>query len=214
MPAKHEHQVLTDELSNQTLTNLFVKSEDRFHSQLLDAMNSDSDSSNEMRSTDSHSDAGDESPELAILPPSQLLSAALSALHSQCYLYPRGSIIKPNSTLLRMVLDIWRHEQPDIFHIYLCVTPAVFDALVEVLSHNSIFYNSSDKEQIAIADQVAITLYHLGHFGNAASTAEVQMWCGYSRGTVHLASFRVIAACCSPEMCAAMIRMPPAGSPE
>ena len=45
-----------------------------------------------------------------------------------------------------------------------------------------------------IEHQLAITLYHFGHFGNAASLDDVAKWSGYTKGTVLLVTHCVMMA--------------------
>ena len=48
-----------------------------------------------------------------------------------------------------------------------------------------------------VAEQVAIALYHFGHYGNAARAMKVALHFGIGFGTVHLVTTRVLTACCS-----------------
>ena len=45
-----------------------------------------------------------------------------------------------------------------------------------------------------VEDQLAITLYRFGHFGNAVGLDKVSKWSGYGKGTVSLATHRVMTA--------------------
>jgi hypothetical protein len=76
------------------------------------------------------------------------------------------------------------------------VTPTTFDALVESIKDHPIFENESNQEQIAIEEQVAITLYRLGHYGNAVALTEVGIWAGRGHGTIDLVTRRVFSAIC------------------
>ncbi|KAG1754720.1 uncharacterized protein EDB91DRAFT_1042132 [Suillus paluster] len=51
--------------------------------------------------------------------------------------------------------------------------------------------------QMPIEAQVAIALYHFGHYGNAISTQLVALWAGVGYGTVHLIMQHVMKAICS-----------------
>ena len=43
-----------------------------------------------------------------------------------------------------------------------------------------------------IEDQLAIILYHFGHFGNVAGLDKVAKWSRYSKGTILLVTWRVM----------------------
>jgi len=47
-----------------------------------------------------------------------------------------------------------------------------------------------------VDEQLAIALYHFGHYGSAASTMRVALWAGVGFGTVSLVTNRVIKALC------------------
>ena len=56
-----------------------------------------------------------------------------------------------------------------------------------------------------IDQQIAIALYHFGHYGNAASTMKVALWAGVGFGTVSLVTKQVAKALCSePFQCSAL----------
>ncbi|KAF8155851.1 hypothetical protein B0H34DRAFT_783564 [Crassisporium funariophilum] len=80
------------------------------------------------------------------------------------------------------ILNILKHERLDNFCQELQVSPYTFNRLVEHLM------------QMPVEDQVAIALYCFGHFGNAAGLNKVAKWSGYAKGTVHLATQRVMTA--------------------
>jgi hypothetical protein len=59
-----------------------------------------------------------------------------------------------------------------------------------------------------IDEQVLITLYRFGHYGNAASTMKVAHWAGVSYGTVRNITIRVMTAVCDPRFRAAVMPWP------
>jgi hypothetical protein len=65
------------------------------------------------------------------------------------------------------------------------------------IKDDSIFHNNSNNPQMPVAEQVAIALYHFGHYGNAASQMKVALWAGVGYGTVSLVTSQVMAAICS-----------------
>jgi hypothetical protein len=68
------------------------------------------------------------------------------------------------------------------------VTPACFDDILAAIKDDKAFQNDSYNEQTPINQQLAITLFRFGHFGNAASanTMKVALWTGVGYGTVRL----------------------------
>ncbi|KAF8589742.1 hypothetical protein K439DRAFT_1645003 [Ramaria rubella] len=83
-------------------------------------------------------------------------------------------------------LHVYKQDYPELFHSYVQIWPAVFDVLVTKLQDHPIFHNNSDNKQIPIEFQVAVTLYRLGHFGNAVSLTKVVLWASWGFGTVDL----------------------------
>lgn len=65
-----------------------------------------------------------------------------------------------------------------------------------------------------VEDQVAITLYRFGHFGNAAGLDKVAKWSGYSKGTVGLATRRVMTAILRKEFMDKAVSLPTAEEKE
>ena len=59
-----------------------------------------------------------------------------------------------------------------------------------------------------VESQLAITLYRFGHNGNAASLQSVANWAGIGKGTVTLATRRVMTAILWPDFMQNAIRMP------
>jgi hypothetical protein len=50
-----------------------------------------------------------------------------------------------------------------------------------------------------IEEQLAITLCHFGHYGNAASTMKVALWVGVGYGTIKLVTTQVMKAICDQQ---------------
>jgi hypothetical protein len=91
----------------------------------------------------------------------------ISCLYLSCYLSPcTCPILKPQHGPLYYALNIWKQHNPIKFQSLMQVEPATFDALVAALCDHPIFTNNSENVQINVVEQVAITLYHLGHYGN------------------------------------------------
>lgn len=122
---------------------------------------------------------------------------ALQYLENRRYFRSRDiAIKKPDKGPLFYTLHIWKNAQPQLFRQFLRITPAAFDALIECIRDHPVFQNRSHLEQVAIEEQVAIALYRLGHYGNAASMTKVGIWAGRGHGTVDLITRRVFSAIC------------------
>ena len=76
------------------------------------------------------------------------------------------------------------------------VTPECFNAILAAIHDDPIFHNNSHNQQHLVAEQLAITLYHFGHFSNMASTLKVGLWSGVGYGTVdHITKWVMTAVC-------------------
>jgi hypothetical protein len=62
---------------------------------------------------------------------------------------------------------------PDHFHQSLCVSPTTFDQILTKTSGDPVFFNKLNTLQQPVKEQLAIMLFQLGHFGNAASLQKV-----------------------------------------
>ncbi|KAF8240131.1 hypothetical protein L208DRAFT_1552182 [Tricholoma matsutake] len=62
---------------------------------------------------------------------------------------------------------------------------------------DEVFYNNSNNAQMPVEEQAVIALYHLGHYGNVASTLKVALQFGVGVGTVHLVTTHILKATCS-----------------
>jgi len=117
-------------------------------------------------------------------------------------------ISKPQENLLNFTLKVYKTHEPGIFRELLRIEPSVFDSLVALLELDPVFQNKSINSQLPVEEQVAITLYRLGHFGNAASMTKVGLWAGRGHGTVDLITRRVLTAVLRPKFRAKAMRKP------
>ncbi|KAF8999208.1 hypothetical protein BDZ89DRAFT_969538 [Hymenopellis radicata] len=62
------------------------------------------------------------------------------------------------------------------------VSPRVFDFILEMIQDHPVFTNESTSSQAPIDEQLAITLFRLGHYGNAASVKVIARQFGCSEG--------------------------------
>ncbi|KAF5359914.1 hypothetical protein D9758_013965 [Tetrapyrgos nigripes] len=138
---------------------------------------------------------------------SDAAEAQLSAMYAHCYTIPRKINEKPPPQL-PFILHHSKHHQPKQFRQCLCVSPYTLDCLVTRIQDSRVFTNNSRNAQMSVEDQLAITLYCFGHYGNAAGLDEVGRWAGVGKGTVLLVTKRVLAAVLAPDMITENLRMP------
>ncbi|KAF5356673.1 hypothetical protein D9758_013757 [Tetrapyrgos nigripes] len=138
---------------------------------------------------------------------SDAAEAQLSAMYAHCYTIPRKINKKPPPQL-PFILHHSKHHQPKQFHQCLGVSPYTFDCLVTRIQDSRVFTNNSRNAQMSVEDQLAITLYRFGHYGNAAGLDEVGRWAGVGKETVLLVTKRVLAAVLAPDMITENLRMP------
>ena len=79
---------------------------------------------------------------------------------------------------------------------------------MERISNDPVFLNHSNQAQIPVKEQLGIALYRFGHNGNAASLQSVADWAGVGKGTVTLATQRVMTAILRLEFIHEAVRMP------
>lgn len=109
------------------------------------------------------------------------------------YLNTRTSI--PKSGCLHLA---WEYaKNPAHHHLFtqmLCVSPAVFSVIIELIKDHLIFHSNSNVPQTPVDYQLAVTLYRMGRFGNAALLADVAREAGCSQGSVELWTDRCLLA--------------------
>ncbi|KAF8158712.1 hypothetical protein BJ912DRAFT_375503 [Pholiota molesta] len=115
---------------------------------------------------------------------------------------PRGP------SYLHHVLTVLKSAREDQFRLALRVTPPTFDALVAKIADDEVFTNNSNNSQMPVDEQLAIALYRFGHDGNAASLQAVANWAGVAKGTVVLATRRVLTALLRPSFMDEAVRFP------
>ena len=95
---------------------------------------------------------------------------------------------------LHLVLVDFKASDMKRFRQNLRVSPGTFDSLLKKIENDPIFYNNAYTSQIPVHEQLAITLFRLGHDGNAASVIAVAQWGGVSSGAVVKCTRRVMVA--------------------
>ena len=116
-------------------------------------------------------------------------------IRSTRYLNPRTHVPRNNPSSLDLVweymADPAQHER---FQHMLRVSPFVFQVLVELIKDHPIFHNNSNNPQAPVETQLAVTLFRMGRFGNAASLEDIAREAGCSEGTVELYTERCFTA--------------------
>ncbi|KAG6880686.1 hypothetical protein C0992_003027, partial [Termitomyces sp. T32_za158] len=63
------------------------------------------------------------------------------------------------------------------------VSPIVFDTILTLIQDHPVFANNSNVPQASVEEQLAVTLYQMGRYGNAASVEDVARIAGISEGS-------------------------------
>lgn len=140
-----------------------------------------------------HDISADDEAESAILAALARFNAEYMNIRSQLL---KQRVLRPNPPVPKLshLPLLWEYKQNHAkrFRDHVRVSPDTFDGILARIEEHPIFCNESDNPQMPVRDQLAITLYRLGHYGNAASTALVAEWAGVSEGTVLDCTKRVI----------------------
>ena len=133
------------------------------------------------------------------LPPTELLLRLQAdmemyrAIKNTRYLNTQTSI--PKSGSLHLAWEYARRpEHHDLFIQMLCISPHAFTVLQELIKSHPVFQNNSNVPQAPVDYQLAVCLYRLGRFGNAASVSDIARIAGCSTGSVELWTDRCITA--------------------
>ncbi|KAJ3964112.1 hypothetical protein EV361DRAFT_812589 [Lentinula raphanica] len=114
-------------------------------------------------------------------------------MYANRYETPRDTYRKPPPQL-PFILSETKITRPLEFRQDLRISPYTFDQLAQRIEHDPVFMNDSENAQMPVESQLAITLYRFGHYGNAAGLSKVARWAGIGKGTVLLATKRVLTA--------------------
>jgi hypothetical protein len=105
------------------------------------------------------------------------------AIEQTCYL--NGCHPVPKAGNLHLA---WQYAQnPDDHHQFinmLHVTPLVFHVILQLIEDHPVFLNHSNNGQTPVEQQLAVTLYRMGRYGNAASVEDVARLAGCAEGSV------------------------------
>lgn len=101
----------------------------------------------------------------------------------------------PRSGNLHLAWEYARNPQfHGRFQHMLRVSPFVFNVIHELIKDHPIFHNNSNNPQIPSEYQLAITLFRMGRYGNAACIQDIAMVAGVAEGTVELCTRRCFTA--------------------
>ncbi|KIO01706.1 hypothetical protein M404DRAFT_149397 [Pisolithus tinctorius Marx 270] len=99
----------------------------------------------------------------------------------------------PQASQLHFLHNFVLHH-PALFHKKLWVDPPIFDDILDQIINHPIFQNQSNNKQSPISIQLAVFLFHAGHYGNACTPEDVTQWAGVSIRTVVNFTHHVMAA--------------------
>lgn len=122
----------------------------------------------------------------------------LAAIKKRIHYLETTRVLRPNKvhklSQLCLVLISYKKDDPKRFRRNLRILPETFDALLAKVEWLPIFLSDGPHDQMPVAEQLAITLFRFGHFGNSASVESVAQWAGCSAGMVVNATRRVMEA--------------------
>jgi hypothetical protein len=64
------------------------------------------------------------------------------------------------------------------------VTPLVFSTILQLIRNHPVFLNHSNNAQTPVQQQLAVTLYRMGCYGNSASVEDIAHAAGCAKGSV------------------------------
>ncbi|KAF7310261.1 DDE Tnp4 domain-containing protein [Mycena indigotica] len=127
----------------------------------------------------------------------QKLSAdveTLKLIRTTRYLGPREHVAKAGNLHLAWIYKDGNVNDQKRFENMLRISPYCFDVLLELIKDHTIFSNNSNNPQTPIEQQLAVTLYRLGRYGNGASIEDIARIAGCSEGSVENFTNRVFTA--------------------
>lgn len=109
------------------------------------------------------------------------------------YLNPRERVAKAGSLHLAWVFAQNPFDHGRFLHM-LRVSPQVFYVILRCIENHPVFTNNSHVPQAPVDLQLAVTLFRMGRFGNAASLEDIAREAGCSEGAVELFTRRCFDA--------------------
>jgi hypothetical protein len=99
--------------------------------------------------------------------------------------YPNGWHAVPRARNLHIA---WEYAQnPSDHHCFinmLRATPLVFQIILDLIEEHPVFTNNSNNTQTPVEQQLAVTFYRMGWYGNGASIEDIARTAGCSEGSV------------------------------
>ena len=99
--------------------------------------------------------------------------------------YPNGQPTVPKLGNMGLAWDF--AENPGNHHRFvnmLHVTPLVFQTILTLIEEHPVFANNSNNAQTPVEQQLAVTLFRMGRYGNGASLEDIARQGGCSEGSV------------------------------
>jgi hypothetical protein len=122
----------------------------------------------------------------------------LAALQERIDYLTNTRVLFPNRvhklSQLYLVLVLYKEDDHKRFRRNLRVNPETFDQLIKRIEGHTVFVSDGPQDQMPLDEQLAITLFRFGHYGNAASVEAIGQWAGISAGMVVNATRRVMTA--------------------
>jgi hypothetical protein len=120
------------------------------------------------------------------------LDALMAILGSR---YPNGRHTVPKIGNFHIA---WEYAQNPLNHHrfinMLRVTPLVFQTILTLIEEHPVFMNNSNNPQTPVEQQLAVTLYRMGRYGNGASLEDIARTAGCSEGSVEIYTTRCFTA--------------------
>ncbi|GLB38048.1 putative DDE superfamily endonuclease [Lyophyllum shimeji] len=161
----------------------------------ISSISSDSEASsndnNDAIPSDAASVSSSEAEDMSFASKLNTIRARIKYLSETRVLYP-NKVHKISQ--LYLVLVLYKEDDHKRFRQNLRVNPETFDKLLSRISQHPIFISTGPQEQLPVEEQLAITMYRFGHFGNSASVEAIAQWAGVSAGVVVKSTRRVMTA--------------------
>lgn len=107
------------------------------------------------------------------------------------YIVPRSFL--PKGGYLHLAFD-YMHSDPEEFRQMLRVSPLVFNVILELIKDHPKFHNNSNVPQAPVSSQLALCLFRMGRYGNAACMTDIARAAGLGEGTVNDYTNRCLTA--------------------
>jgi hypothetical protein len=120
--------------------------------------------------------------------------AVLDEICQTRYIYGRSNKIPKSGNLHLAFQYAEKEENHHLFLQMLRVSPFMFHVILHLIKNNKVFQNNAQNAQTPVEYQLAVTLYRMGRYGNAASLEDIARDAGIAKGTVELFTKRCFDA--------------------